>query len=161
VIKLKAPVVTLRPVDRFNWKECAALSVRNDQSSMVGPNVRSLAEAHVRPESSPRAVYTTDGQMVGFVMYLRDLADGHYYIHRIMIDHRRQRAGYGYAALAAAIGEISRQPDYQNPVHLLFLLENADAERFYRRFGFEDTGRIIVDEKLFTIRSNLITDYGS
>jgi diamine N-acetyltransferase len=141
-------LVSLRPIDRSNWQECVELSVKPHQTGLVGANVRSLAEAYVRPEAKPMAVY--EGNiMVGFSMYLRNSDDQHYYIHRFMIDGRYQNRGLGRKALMLTIDEICAQANSKDRIMLLFLTHNVDAERFYRAAGFMDTGTIVIDEKLF------------
>ena len=63
--------ISLRPVDRDNFRECIGLDVNPEQREFVGSNVVSIAESKVYPQRIPLAVYNDD-EMVGFVMHSRD-----------------------------------------------------------------------------------------
>jgi diamine N-acetyltransferase len=63
-------VISLRPVDTSNYRECLALSVAPEQERFVASNRQSLADAYVwRDAAEPYAIYAGD-QMVGFAMRL-------------------------------------------------------------------------------------------
>ena len=67
-------MVSLRPIDSSNYRECIQLSVAPDQQGFVASNLQSLAEAYVwREAAEPYAVYSDD-EMVGFGL-LFPLAD--------------------------------------------------------------------------------------
>ena len=102
----------------------------------------------MRPEATTLGIYVND-EMAGFMMYLRDIEDGYYYIHRFMVDAKYQRRGIGYKALLQTLEDISRFSDCKESIRILFLTFNKDAERLYRKIGFKDSGKVIVDEKLF------------
>ena len=90
--------ISLRPITRDNWKQCITLDVQPRQKNLIGANVKSLAEASVRPEATTLGIFVDD-EMAGFMMYLRDIEDGYYYIHRFMVDAKYQRRGIGYMGL--------------------------------------------------------------
>lgn len=145
---MTTPHVTLVPISRDNWKQCIELRVKPDQEGLVGANVKSLAEAFVRPESTALAIYDSDS-MVGFMMYLKNIDDEYYYIHRFMVDARYQRKGIGREALNVTLEMISNRDDCGDSIRILFLTHNGQAERLYRKVGFQDSGQLIEDEKLF------------
>ncbi len=145
-------MVSLRPIDSSNYRECIELSVAPDQQRFVAPNLQSLADAYVwREAAEPFAVYSDD-EMVGFAL-LFPLADGGdddsipepgtergYILVRLMVDGRFQGRGYGRAALDAII-ELIRGRGLPT-VRLSVVPENEQALDFYRRNGFAETGEI-------------------
>lgn len=151
--------VELRPVTTDNWQDVIKLNVHPHQSNLVGPNVRSLAEAYVRDDAACRAVYSLEGDLVGFMMWVTEAFDGKRHIHRFMIDARYQGKGYGHATLAETVKIIWGTEGYDDDIMIMFLTHNDDAEKHYRSFGFEDTGEIIVDEKLFILPLSRRADY--
>ncbi len=137
--------VTLRPLTIDTWDDCIDLKVRDDQTEFIASNLYSIAEAQFYPGTVCRAVYA-DETMVGFLMYGPDAGyspvnerDAAYAVVRLMIDQEHQGKGYGYTAMAAAIGEI-RATARCRYVYLSFTPENSRAERMYRRLGFLPTG---------------------
>ena len=145
-------MISLRPIDSSNYRECIELSVAPDQQRFVAPNLQSLADAYVwREAAEPFAVYSDD-EMVGFAL-LFPLADGGdddsipepgtergYILVRLMVDGRFQGRGYGRAALDAII-ELIRGRGLPT-VRLSVVPENEQALDFYRRNGFAETGEI-------------------
>ena len=145
-------MISLRPIDSSNYRECIELSVEPDQQRFVASNLQSLADAYVwREAAEPFAVYSDD-EMVGFAL-LFPLADGGdddsipepgtergYILVRLMVDGRFQGRGYGRAALDAII-ELIRGRGLPT-VRLSVVPENEQALDFYRRNGFAETGEI-------------------
>ena len=62
-------------------------------------------------EAESLAVYSTDGELVGYVLCGRDQATGLWKIFRLMIDQHHQGQGYGHAALEAIIRQLQMKPD--------------------------------------------------
>ena len=61
-------MISLRPVDSSNYRECIELTVAPEQERFVASNVQSLAEAYVwREGAEPYAVYSDD-EMIGFAL---------------------------------------------------------------------------------------------
>jgi diamine N-acetyltransferase len=48
--------VTLRDIDRNNFKRCIKLEVREDQRNFVASNIYSIAESKVEPTFTPPQV---------------------------------------------------------------------------------------------------------
>jgi diamine N-acetyltransferase len=129
--------VDLQPITVENWKTCIALSVSESQRGFVSSNLYSIAESQFYPDAQPFAVYNEFRQMVGFVMYGRDVFSGKWKVFRMMIDAPHQGKGYGRAAMEKIIAVISQQPDgdeilicYQNP--------NQAARCLYTGLGFTE-----------------------
>jgi len=151
--------VILCPVTVENWKDVVALDVEETQKDLIGPNVRSLAEAYVRPSCVTFAIKNESEILVGFMMYLTEDFDGKRHIHRFMIDKNWQGKGYGKLALASTVKYLWYTEKYQDDIMIMFLTYNTFAEEFYRRFGFEDTGKIVIDEKLYKLPYQRRADY--
>lgn len=151
--------VLLRDVNLENWKDVIALDVAPQQTQLVGPNVRSLAEAYVREDAVTFAIYSGTGDLVGFMMYVTEAFDGKRHIHRFMIDQKHQGKGYGWSALTETVRYIWNVEGYRGDIAIMFLTYNIDAERLYRRFGFMDTGQIKGDEKVFNLPYHLRVQY--
>lgn len=142
-----------------NWKQIISLNVHEDQKNLVGPNVRSLAEAYVRESSVVFGIESPKHGLVGFIMYLTENFDGKKHIHRFMIDKKWQGSGFGLEALKLTVNHIWQTEKYENDIMIMFLIHNTKAEKIYSYFGFEDTGEIIVDEKLFRLPFSRKNEY--
>jgi diamine N-acetyltransferase len=145
-------MISLRPVDSSNYRECIALAVAPDQQRFVASNVQSLAEAYVwRKGAEPYAVYSDD-EMIGFAL-LFPLGEGEpddsvppadtvrgFILVRLMIDRRFQGRGLGRAALEAVV-ELIRGRGLPT-IRLSVVPENEQALEFYRSNGFAETGEL-------------------
>ena len=158
-IKMLSKNCFLKPVTKENWKKVIELSVSKDQMNLIGSNVRSLAEAYVRNTSVTFSIESPSGDIVGFMMYLTEEFDGKRHIHRFMIDEKHQRLGYGTSAMLSTINHIWYKEQYLDDIMIMFLTFNTQAESFYRKLGFEDTGDILGDEKLFRLPISLKEKY--
>ena len=145
-------MISLRPVDSTNYRECIELSVEPEQQSFVASNVQSLADAYVwREAAEPYAVYS-DEEMVGFALlfpFAGDVDDDSIpepgteqgmVLVRLMIDATFQGRGYGRDALEAIVENLR---DRGLPtIRLSVVPDNEQALEFYRRNGFTETGAI-------------------
>src|SRR5271154_4614799 len=101
-------MVTLRKIDRANWRAAIEIKLLQSQESFVSSPVKSLAAAYVRQhgeqyEYTPMGIYDGDS-MVGYVSTLCDpRTKDDYWIDDIMIDARHQGKGLGRAAVAATV----------------------------------------------------------
>jgi len=145
-------MISLRPVDSTNYRECIELAVAPDQERFVASNVQSLAEAYVwREGAEPFAVYSDD-VVVGFALLFplgEEEPDGSvplantvrgFILVRLMIDRQFQSQGFGRAALEA-IAELIRSRGLPT-IRLSVVPENEQALEFYRRNGFVETGEL-------------------
>lgn len=139
--------LTLRKVDRSNWRDAIALRLREGQEIFVTPPVKSLAAAYVR-QYGDQYDYTTmgiyDGEaMVGYVSTLCDPATaGDYWIDDIMIDVRHQGKGLGRAAVAETIRFILGTYARCEAIRLSCHRNNRAAASLYQSMGFRPTGEL-------------------
>lgn len=132
--------VTLRVVDEHNFQAIIDLHVAEHQTSLVAPNVKSLAQAFVTPKAWVRAVYAGD-EPIGFVMLLDDDENRRYYLWRFMIDDRHQGRGLGTRALELVHAYVRTRPGGDR-IYLSYIPADGGPEAFYRAFGYKDTGRV-------------------
>jgi diamine N-acetyltransferase len=134
--------VALREITPENFSAVINLDVAEDQKLFVAPNVKSIAQAKIYPDSIPLAVYSGDGdELVGFVMYGYDPDDEKYYLGRLMIDAKFQGKGYGRAAALEVIRRMREIEDCR-AIYLSFVPENTGAEKLYSSVGFKRTGKL-------------------
>ena len=142
--------VTLKDIDRENFKQCIRLEVNEEQKSFVAPNVFSIAQSKVEPTYNVQAVY--DGEeMVGFVMYGWDEEEGCHSLGRLMIDKNHQGKGYGRAATEEVIRRLKAEPDCRQIV-LSVNPANASAQVLYESLGFVKTGEVSHGEEVMRLR---------
>ena len=127
--------MTLRPVTVSNWRACADLSVDKAQAGFVPSNLYSLAEAQFYPDTHPLAIYNGADELVGFVMYGRDLESGRWKVFRLMVDAAHQRKGYGAAAMRCVLRDLSSRPG-GHEILVCYQDANEVARTLYTRLGF-------------------------
>lgn len=133
--------VKLKDVTTENRQAVAGLALAPDQQDLVASNAESLNEARSDPGAHPRAVYAGE-QLVGFLMYDAGEPEDRpreALIYRFMIDRRYQGRGFGRAALASALDEISAMPGIRK-VSISYMPDNPTAKPFYASFGFVEAG---------------------
>lgn len=145
-------IMQLKEVTRENFIDVINLKVKLRQRDFVGSNEYSLAEAFVKPECVPLAVYLGN-TLVGFTMYSRcEPESGQLWIYRIMIGARYQHRGYGRKALQLLIqhieANVAQQEDFTQPQEIYISVnpENQVAQKLYRSMGFCPTGEMIDGE---------------
>lgn len=139
-------LVTLRDVTRATFHAVVMIKgVPGDgHPPLFEPHVASvafsLAQAHVEPEWRPRAIHAGD-EPVGFCMWGVDRELEAPFVTRLIIDHRRQRRGFGRRAMALMLAEIAATgaPD----AYVSLVEGNAAAEALYASLGFARTGRTV------------------
>ncbi len=131
--------VELREITAETLRGVLDLAVAPEQEPYVASNARSIAQGHFDPHAWFRAVYA-DGEPVGFVMVWRDSEQRVFYAWRFMIDARRQRKGYGRAAMQLLVEEARR--DGVSEIRLSYRPGDHSPREFYVSVGFEDTGEI-------------------
>jgi len=75
---------------------------------------------------------------------------GRHFLWRFMIDAKYQGNGYGAKALGLIINHVKRNPKAK-ALYLSLRRETGSAEGFYRRFGFEFTGKMEDDEHIMKL----------
>ena len=137
--------VTLREITRDNIRAVLALEV-SDRQKKVYPrsNGYSIAEGHYPPDDDPvwmRAIYAGE-EPVGFLMTSEAPEKGEYAIWRIMVDESHQGRGYGARAIDLLVERIKDSPDART-LYTSHTKGDGDAGPFYRRMGFEYTGKVL------------------
>lgn len=137
-------LVTLRPVGSDNWRDVAKLRVTDDQRDFVSEPCRYLALCAYGNDWQPLAI-ALDEQVIGFLMWCVDPADGSCWFGGFLIDHDYQRRGYGRQALQTAIAMLAEEHGYQH-FALSYNPANAVAKHLYRSIGFSETDEWEDDE---------------
>ncbi|WP_349370211.1 GNAT family N-acetyltransferase [Salinarimonas sp.] len=138
--------VSLRDVTRENFQTLVMLKgVPGDgYPPLFEPSVASIAfsitQAYAEPEWRPRAVYAGEAP-VGFGMWGLDRELDAPFVTRLLIDHRRQRLGYGRRAMALMLEEIAATGARE--AYVSIVEGNGTAEALYRSLGFSRTGRTV------------------
>ncbi|MBS1493105.1 MAG: GNAT family N-acetyltransferase [Bacteroidetes bacterium] len=141
--------ISLRPIDKDNWRECIKLKVTEEQKKFVGSNENSLAMCYVYPEINPFGIYL-DNKIIGFITHALDPDDKIYYINRFMIDENYQGKGYGKYALQLMIEKLKNMG-----VKVLDILHNPNnhnAIKLYKSLGFELTDVKVGDDAVSTLK---------
>ena len=137
-------MIEFKEITRENFDDCLFLEVTEEQEDFVASTMFSLAESKVFTENIPLVIYDGD-LMVGFVMYALDPEDNHYWIHRLLIDKKYQKKGYGTQAMTKIVNLIQ---GLHQPSKVLTSFEpgNTVAEKLYLSLGFKHTGKLVDDE---------------
>lgn len=136
--------VSLRPVDRGNWRDVAHLQVTQSQRAFVAEPSSYLALCCYGQDWQPLAICLGD-QVIGFMMWSTDPADGSCWLGGILIDQGVQRHGFGRKAVYAAIAMLREQQQYRD-FALSYQPANLAARNLYQQIGFVETGEWEGDE---------------
>lgn len=132
-------MVELREVTNDNLRAVLEMSVTDDQQNYVAPNAWTVAEHAYATEAWLRAIYA-DEEPVGLLLLSERRKVPRYYVWRFMIDRHHQRQGYGRAAMELLIDHVRMLPD-ATELFLSHVPGPHGPYEFYRRLGFEETGR--------------------
>jgi len=132
--------ITLREINKQNFRAIFRLRVRKNQEQFVAPNVQSIAEAHFSDKAWFRAIYADD-EPVGFVMLLIAPDEAKYHLERFMIDARHQSCGYGRRSLELVIDYVYSLPNATAIYTSHYEGEGSPAE-LYAKLGFRYTGEV-------------------
>ena len=135
--------VTLRPVTYNNWREVTKLDVSESQREFVAEPSYYLALCSYGGLWQPLAIYLGE-QVIGFMMWAVDKADGSCWLGGILIDKSYQRKGYGRKAIQAAIAMVAKKHGYEQ-FALSYSPENP-AKSLYHSLGFIETDKWEGDE---------------
>lgn len=138
------PPVALHPVTRDNWRNIAKLRVTVAQREFVAEPSYYLALCHYGGDWKPLAVCLGD-QVIGFLMWAVDPADGSCWLGGITIDHQYQQRGYGRQAVQTAIAMLAAEHGYQD-FALSYNPANLTAKHLYVSLGFAETDEWEDDE---------------
>jgi diamine N-acetyltransferase len=131
-------MVSLRVIDKNNWRACAELRRAEGQEEFVPSNLYSLAESQFYSGSRSRAVYAED-ELVGYALYGIEEATGHWKVFRLMIGEKFQGKGYGRVAMKVVLEDLRQEK--AEVVLVRYNLENNVAKKLYECFGFREISR--------------------
>ncbi len=132
---------------RENVRAVCELELADDQRDLVAPAAYTVAECHYEPGAILRAVYLGE-RPVGVLGV--EVETGTPYLVRFMVDAAHQRRGIGRRAVALLIEELAAAG--WHTLETSFVPAAGGAEGFWRRCGFEDTGRRLHGEPVFDRR---------
>ena len=149
--------LSLREVTNCNRLEVERLAVTAEQGTYVAGVAESLREAAATPEACPwyRAVYVRD-EPVGFVMISDGIPDGRpeflgpYFLWRLLIDARRQRRGFGTAALDLVADYVRTRPHAEKLLTSVVPGPSSPVG-FYLSCGFSRTGKVFEGEEVLEL----------
>ena len=139
--------VELRPVDRDNLNKVVKLKVEDGDNKFVAPNMYSIAEAYVEPDTKPTAIYFK-GVPVGFILYGQFAEDnGDYWVGRLMVDKDFRGIGIGKRGMELALEDM--RADGADSVYVSLVPDNDYARELYLKLGFIDTKTQMEGEDVF------------
>lgn len=134
-------MISLRKVDKDNYRKIIDMKLTNGGQEFVAPNVLSLAQAWVFYDvARPFAIYK-DEEVIGFMMLAWNEKEREADIWRFMIAEEYQGKGYGTDAMKVAIGMI-KDEDKFDYVSLSYVPGNDVGQHVYEKLGFKATGDI-------------------
>jgi diamine N-acetyltransferase len=136
--------VTLVEATADNWRDAAALDIREEQRAFVAPVTFYLSLCAYSDGPWHPLLIVSDATPVGFVMEGVDPDDGSFWIGGLVIDATMQHRGLGTAAVTAMI-ERARSRGH-DVVALSVHPDNDAAQRLYDRLGFVTTDEREGDE---------------
>jgi len=136
--------ISLRPVNQDNWRGVANLRVSTNQRDFVAEPSYYLALCCYGGDWKPLAVFL-DNQVIGFMMWTTDPADGSCWLGGILIDQRMQNRGYGKQAVQAALKLLQEEHGHRN-FALSYQPANLVAKELYRKLGFNEVNEWEGDE---------------
>ncbi|MGH7865697.1 MAG: GNAT family N-acetyltransferase [Candidatus Binataceae bacterium] len=137
--------MTLKPVDRSNWKAMIQLRTRPDQETFVAPALLSLAGCYVKrygAEFEYAPLVICDGErVVGYVTFFGDPQSAdNYWVDDVLIDAAEQGKGYGRAAMLLTIRRMLARFGNCRAIELTCFRANTSAAALYETLGFKNTG---------------------
>ncbi len=136
--------ISLRPVNRDNWRDVAKLEVSETQREFVAEPCYYLALCCYGNDWHPLAICLEE-QVVGFMMWAIDPADESCWLGGILIDQELQRHGYGRQAVQAAITMLREEFGHRD-FALSYQPANLVAKTLYSKLGFIETNEWEDDE---------------
>ena len=135
--------VILHPVSSENWRAVARLKVSDTQQEYVAEPCYYLALCHYDRLWQPLAICLGE-QVIGFMMWAIDKADGCCWLGGILIDQAYQRKGFGRQAIQNVIAMLGSKHGFQH--FALSYAPTNPARHLYHTLGFIETGEQEDDE---------------
>jgi diamine N-acetyltransferase len=139
----KNSIVTLREINKENWRAVVELTVLDSQKDNVASNVMSLCESHYAEDSWVRAIYA-DETPIGFIMMSIWEPEEWYAIWRFMIDHKYQSLGFGKTTVNLIISYVKEN---HGNAKIIRLMASDKNKEFYVKLGWKDISDIDEDGK--------------
>lgn len=138
--------VTLAPVSRANVRAVCELRVADHQRHLVGPAAYTVAEGNYEPGALLRVILRGEAP-VGVL--LAEVDGGTPYLVRFMVDAAWQGHGVGRHAVELLAAELLDAGE--EALETSFVPAPGGAGRFWKRCGFQDTGRTRHGEPLLVL----------
>ena len=136
------PTVSLRPVDAGSWRDVARLAVAPGQERFVAAPTYYLAFCAYEDVWNPMSVIDAGSrEVVGFLMWGIDDADGSCWLGGVLVDAAHQGRGVGRAAVVEALRALQPRVDSAG-FALSYHPENVVATSLYSSLGFVETGEV-------------------
>ncbi len=145
-------MVEFREITKDNLIDIMILKVHDHQKDQVASNAASIAEGNYSENAWFRGIYKDD-KPVGFVMLYLNHKEKEYDVWRFMIDKNHQGKGYGKAAMELIKKVVKELAPDAKEIELSYVpKEKGGADAFYKKVGFEDTGKMLDDEKVMVFK---------
>jgi diamine N-acetyltransferase len=150
-------LLKLKEINQENWLDVIRLSSGEDQKNKIfeqniASNCLSIAQASVSEDWVPKAIYNEE-TLIGFTMYGYSEELKGYEVCRLMIDYHFQGRGFGKRALQIIVKEIQNQFDCKE-ILICFVPDNIKAKNLYESIGFENTGKMIEGEVIYSLKGD-------
>ncbi len=133
--------ITLRPLTSDNLPECLNLRVSDEQRyNAVIEETPEMIEYVLNLPSFELFTIYNDETMVGLLAYSCIDESTDYQIHRLIIDEKHQRHGYGESAMRLVIEKLSNNADCERIV-INYMSFNESAVSLYEKLGFMETSQ--------------------
>jgi diamine N-acetyltransferase len=136
--------ISLREVNQDNWRDITRLKVSETQREFVAEPSYYLALCCYGGDWHPLAI-CFDEQVIGFMMWAIDPADGSCWLGGILVDQSMQKRGYGKLAVQAAMTMLKGKHGHTN-FALSYQPANHVAKHLYSKLGFVETAEWEGDE---------------
>ena len=134
----------IEPVNRYNWEQCAGLSLDDNQSKFLPTNLYTIAQS--KYENLDLYALSLDNTIIGMAA-VGFFAKVHW-ISRIMIDKSYQNLGYGTSFLELILAKIFADRA-ANEIRTAIHPDNIVAQKLFRNKGFELLGKMEDGELIF------------
>jgi diamine N-acetyltransferase len=147
--KPEPQAAALREVDNDNVRAICELKLAPGQERYVAPSAYTLAEAAADPRAWVRAIYSGE-EPVGLLCLLTETAPSRYFLVRFMIGAEHQGRGLGRGAIALLVAHV-RGMRGATQLETSCVPGPESPAGFYRRLGFENTGRVEHGENVLAL----------
>jgi diamine N-acetyltransferase len=162
----RAASVSLKKLDRSNWRAMLRLEATSDQARFVSTPARSMAGCLAKIygdeyDYRPMVIYDLD-RVVGYATIVCDpRSDSDYLFDDLMIDRTEQGKGYGRAAMREVICLILRDYPHCRSIRLTCHRANTAAVALHLTLGFRPNGRIneMLGEPIYTLSNAELDRY--